>query len=71
MSSLKVAKYIKCKGHDVAHKTSGLYCLCSTEAFSDFENEKLMGLQEKHNGMPKNEHDTFLMGLIESKEVAR
>ena len=72
ISRQKGTEYVNTQGNVVAAKTTGPDCLCRqkcTETFSDIEKENLIKLL--YNGRPKNEQDTYLMGLIESKEVAR
>lgn len=72
LSRLKGTEYRNSKGNLVAAKSTGPDCLCKkkcTEAFSALEKENL--INSLYNGRPKNEQDTFLMGLIESKEVTR
>lgn len=65
-------EFVTSKGVLVQAKTTGPNCECKrkcTDSFSMEEKDNI--IKSVYNGRPKNEQDTFLIGLIERFDVAR
>ncbi|KAJ9593391.1 hypothetical protein L9F63_015095 [Diploptera punctata] len=68
----KGKEFVSCKGLLVEAKTTGPDCNCHKKCMGNFSvEEKGSIIDNIYNGRPKNEKDTFLMGLIERYDVAR
>lgn len=69
---LKGEEFVTTAGRLVEQKSTGLDCTCKKLCTSRFTNEqKKQIISVVYNGRPKNERDTFLMGLIECNNVNR
>lgn len=69
---LEGAAHVSIKGKQVAAKVTGPDCSCKRLCMKKISDEEKNSIISRlYNGQSKNEKDTFLMGLIESKPVKR
>lgn len=72
LSRARRKEFVSYKGHLIEARKTGPDCgsrkKCM-ESFTDDEKETI--INTVYNGRPKNEKDTYLLGLIERLEVAR
>lgn len=69
---LKGEEFVTTTGRLVEEKKTGLDCDCRNMCTLAFSNEqKAHNIKSLYNGRPKNEQDTYLIGLIERNDVER